>query len=592
MALKVGELVGYIDLDDSGAQQGMARTEAGLADLQRSTDGRLRDMRGRFIAESGLMGAALADGIGNGAREAGNRLDGSLKAGALSIAGLSAAALGAAGVIAAVPLAVLKLGATVLAENKQVKGAFSDLSEHVKGEMQELAEPLVEPFVNAAGQLKGIFDDLAPQIGALFAGVAPLVEPLVTGVGDLAKGALPGLVTAVESADPVVDALSEGFGTLGDGIGGLLEGLSSGAGGAGSALGAVFAIVGPLLSVVGQLVGSLAMLGGPILAGVAAAAIPLIGVFAQVVGWLAQLVGLIPPGVLTAIGTGFVVIALGVKTYQGAMLLASVATRTWAAAQVLFNAVMQASPIGRVIALVVGLAAAVVIAYERSETFRNIVNAAWRSVKVGISAAVDSIRSVLNWFGTLGGRMSRWWGAAKDAAVRQALSLVSWMTGLPGRIGRAVGNLGGLLVGKGRDIVRGLYNGVRSMGGWLKDQLISFARNMIPGPIAKALGIASPSKVMAQQVGRWIPAGIVEGIESGAGAVDRTMSNLVSVPTAGQATAATLAAQSGGAVTRRGAQIPTVRLGSDGSAYGDFLIAELRHAIGTRGGDAVFVLSS
>ena len=54
--------------------------------------------------------------------------------------------------------------------------------------------------------------------------------------------------------------------------------------------------------------------------------------------------------------------AIGIKAaflaYHGVMLVVSVATKAWAAAQWLLNAAMNANPIGLVIALVVALAAA------------------------------------------------------------------------------------------------------------------------------------------------------------------------------------------------------------------------------------------
>ncbi|MFC9050065.1 phage tail tape measure protein [Streptomyces anthocyanicus] len=138
--------------------------------------------------------------------------------------------------------------------------------------------------------------------------------------------------------------------------------------------------------------------------------------------------------------------------------------------------------------------------------------------------------SIAGLAGTLYSAARNYFGGLKDKAVERVLSLVSWMRGMPGRISSAIGSLSGLLVEKGRDIVRGLLSGVRSMGGWLRSQLISFAKSMIPGPIAKALGISSPSKVMRDRIGRWIPAGIVEGVKGGAGAVARTMANLVPAP--------------------------------------------------------------
>ncbi|MFD8216216.1 phage tail tape measure protein [Streptomyces sp. NPDC059697] len=196
----------------------------------------------------------------------------------------------------------------------------------------------------------------------------------------------------------------------------------------------------------------------------------------------------------------------------------------------------------------------------------------------------------LNWTAT--GLIVKHWSAIKTATAVKALEMVAWVRGLPGRITNALGDLGGLLVGKGRDLVRGLFDGVKGMGGWLRSQLIGFAKNMIPGPIAKALGIHSPSRVMRDQIGRWIPAGIVEGVEDGAGAVDSTMRNLVSVPTGGQATAANVAASTAsGAVAGRGSSPDVVRIGSDGSAFGDLIIATLRQKVAARGGNVQFVIT-
>ncbi|GAA3237323.1 phage tail tape measure protein [Streptomyces lavendulae] len=173
-------------------------------------------------------------------------------------------------------------------------------------------------------------------------------------------------------------------------------------------------------------------------------------------------------------------------------------------------------------------------------TLVGIIIRHWDSIKSGTISAwnsiVDWVRGIpgmivdffLNW--TLVGLIIKHWDEIKVGVVRKAVELVNWVRGLPDMISSGLGNLGSLLYDKGVDVVRGLYNGVRSMGSWLKSQLISFAKNMIPGPIAKALGIHSPSRVMARDIGRWIPAGLVKGIESGSGAVARTMSNLVQPP--------------------------------------------------------------
>ncbi|MGW1761003.1 phage tail tape measure protein [Streptomyces mirabilis] len=173
-------------------------------------------------------------------------------------------------------------------------------------------------------------------------------------------------------------------------------------------------------------------------------------------------------------------------------------------------------------------------------TIVGIVISHWDAIKTGTlnvwNAVVAFVKGLpqklisffLNW--TLPGLILKHWQSIKDGTVTKATELVNWVRTLPGKISSALGSLKTLLYDKGTDLVRGLLNGVKSMGSWLRSQLISFAKEMIPGPIADALGIHSPSKVMAREVGRWIPAGVVAGIRSGQGALDRVMSTLVTPP--------------------------------------------------------------
>ncbi|MEU8535465.1 phage tail tape measure protein, partial [Streptomyces parvulus] len=113
--------------------------------------------------------------------------------------------------------------------------------------------------------------------------------------------------------------------------------------------------------------------------------------------------------------------------------------------------------------------------------------------------------------GSITARAVAAWTSFRNATVSRALSMVSWVKGLPSRISAGMGSLTGLLTGKGRNVVQGLWNGISSMGGWIRSKLTSWAKSMIPGPIAKALGIASPSKVTAAQ-GRWIARGLIDGL--------------------------------------------------------------------------------
>lgn len=68
------------------------------------------------------------------------------------------------------------------------------------------------------------------------------------------------------------------------------------------------------------------------------------------------------------------------------------------------------------------------------------------------------------------------------------------------------------IVNIGKDIVRGLWDGIKSMFGWLGGKVKSIG-SVITGGIKKAFGIASPSKVMRDEVGKNLTLGIGEGFE-------------------------------------------------------------------------------
>lgn len=65
----------------------------------------------------------------------------------------------------------------------------------------------------------------------------------------------------------------------------------------------------------------------------------------------------------------------------------------------------------------------------------------------------------------------------------------------------------------GKNIIQGLINGIGAMGSALWNAARSIARSALSA-IKSALGIASPSKVMRDEVGKWIPSGVAVGIEA------------------------------------------------------------------------------
>jgi hypothetical protein len=300
-----------------------------------------------------------------------------------------------------------------------------------------------------------------------------------------------------------------------------------------------------------------------------------LGVYARIAGAAvvsaATTAGAWVGSALTSIGTWVLAVLRAGAVAVGQFVMMAARAVVWAAVMAA-QWLIAMGPIGWIILGVIALAALIYTYWDQIVAW---TSAAWGMVWSGIKWAVDQIWNffvtwmlggiiwqhweeikagavaawtwLMNWLGgipawlyqaflnfTLIGLFIQHWQSMKDGAVRKGSELVAWVRGLPGMITGALGDLGSLLVGHGRNIVTGLWHGIQGMGGWLRSTLMSWARNLIPGPIAKALGIASPSKLMADQVGQWIPAGVVLGIEARQGDVADAMATLVPTPGVGQ----------------------------------------------------------
>lgn len=75
------------------------------------------------------------------------------------------------------------------------------------------------------------------------------------------------------------------------------------------------------------------------------------------------------------------------------------------------------------------------------------------------------------------------------------------------------------MVDVGKDIVEGIKSGIKnawsSMTGWVKDLAADLVKKF-----KDFFKIGSPSKLMAEEIGKWIPAGIAEGIYNGMSSLD------------------------------------------------------------------------
>lgn len=138
--------------------------------------------------------------------------------------------------------------------------------------------------------------------------------------------------------------------------------------------------------------------------------------------------GLVIAPVVAAVGT-YAAVTKTITVVQAAW---TAVTKAGTIAQLAMNAAMAANPIGLIVAAVVGLGAALVIAYKKSETFRNIVQGAWEGIKNAASAAwndflkpaLDGIMAAFQWVGD----KAMWlWNSALVPAFNGITTAVGWL---------------------------------------------------------------------------------------------------------------------------------------------------------------------
>lgn len=109
------------------------------------------------------------------------------------------------------------------------------------------------------------------------------------------------------------------------------------------------------------------------------------------------------------------------------------------------------------------------------------------------------------------------------AGVQLLVALVQNMPAILGGIVRAIpqiiGGIVGAIVGAvpkiaeaGLQLIQGLWQGISNATGWLMGKIGGFVDNVMGG-IKDFFGIKSPSRLMEDEVGEWLPPGIGAGVE-------------------------------------------------------------------------------
>lgn len=234
-----------------------------------------------------------------------------------------------------------------------------------------------------------------------------------------------------------------------------------------------------------------------------------------------------------------------------------------------------------------------------SDFFTGVWNGIVAFVSPIIQSISDTITSVVtgiqnNWDATwnaISNVISIIWSGIVSAVsgfVSDVQNNISNFLGDVGRIGSdilgAIGDFPSLLINAGRDLINGLTQGIESNSNAVIDKIKEIANGALDA-IKNFFGIKSPSRVMRDQVGKQIGAGLAIGIEQSVGRVSKAVATLseaamMSVPdialpniVGGSATASSISGPvlSSGTMSGAASGVPGA-LGGFGAAGGNTVV--------------------
>ena len=158
--------------------------------------------------------------------------------------------------------------------------------------------------------------------------------------------------------------------------------------------------------------------------------------------------------------------------------------------------------------------------------------ATWQAnmVSKAILVGTNFVNNVVNFIKNLPSKVWTWlvnvvtkvgtWGVnlaakGKEAAKKLFNSIVDKVKEIPGK-----------MLSIGSDIVKGLWNGINNMTAWIADKIKGFGSSVTEG-LKDFFGIKSPSRLMADEVGKYLPEGIALGIDKNAKSTLSSMKDLV-----------------------------------------------------------------
>lgn len=351
--------------------------------------------------------------------------------------------------------------------------AMNEANARMQESMGKIGEALAPVVATVTEAIAGLLEALAPlgeAFSTVFQGALELVQPIVEGL----KESFQGVKDAISSAftEEQIAAISSFFQTLGEVILAVPFAVLS------AAINVVVTAIQLLITVIGALVGFFTE--------------TLPAAIQAVIEWFSQLP--------TKIAEFFSNIIQSVAEWASNLV-----TNMSNAASNAINAVVNffSELPGKI-----------------AEFFSQVISrvAEWASNLLSNmrDGANNAINAVAEFFSQLPGKVADFlsqviskitqWASdmankAREGARNVVQNVTSTLRELPSKV---------LSIGK--DVVTGLWNGISSAGSWIRSKISGWCSGII-NSIKSFFHIGSPSKLMRDEIGKWLPRGVAEGIE-------------------------------------------------------------------------------
>lgn len=385
-----------------------------------------------------------------------------------------------------------------------------------------------------AGVLGPLISGLLPPLAQLITGLATGLQPLIATLGGSLVPTIVTLATTLVNAlMPVIAALSPALDKVLKALMPIVEVIGNG-------LGQVLQAVSPLLAdvatILGDVLGVAISALKPLFDAIIPPIVEFVGVLAEALRPILKSVGELFAALMPAISPllGLIGTLLAVALIPLQLILKPLG---WLIGKLVDAITWLITPIALVIGWVADWVNNMIKAHMNIDAITKTIVAvfSWLGDRIGaafgwikdrISQSIEGWKLIFARVGQIVGGVIGFFSRLRRGIIDRISASIEFVKSVPGKILAALGNLSKLLYNAGKNVVMGLWDGIKSTAGNIGRWFLDLLPSWIVVPFKAALGIASPSKVMADLVGRHIPTGIVAGAESAAAAARNSLAKM------------------------------------------------------------------